>query len=51
MSKVSSRGICEQTREGYVVEDVDITNLGLGEAIIGIMSYEPFRFKFRRFFK
>ena len=51
MSKVSSRGICENTREGYVVEDVDITNLRLGEAIIGIMSYEPFRFKFKRFFK
>ena len=51
MSKVSSRGICENTREGYVVEDVDITNLRLGEAIIGIMSYEPFKFKFKRFFK
>ena len=46
MSKVQNRGIAEQLREGYVVEDDDINNLPGGEAIVSAPSGEPFRFKF-----
>ena len=46
MSKVQNRGIAEQLREGYVVEDDDINNLPVGEAIVSAPSGEPFRFKF-----
>ena len=46
MSKVQNRGIAEQWREGYVVEDDDINNLPVGEAIVSAPSGEPFRFKF-----
>lgn len=45
MSKVQNRGIAEQLREGYVVEDDDINNLPVGEAIVSAPSGEPFRFK------
>jgi len=46
VSRVQSRGLTEQIREGYVAEDSDITNLRVGEAIVGTMSCEPFRFRF-----
>ena len=49
LSAVQSRGIFEDLREGNVIEDVDITSLNTGEAIIGIMSGSPFYFKFNRF--
>lgn len=48
MSSVQSRGITENIRETHVVEDWDITNLGLGEAIIGLPGKEPFKFKFKK---
>jgi len=48
MSAVTSRGITENIREAYVVEDWDISNLGLGEAIIGLPGKPPFRFKFNK---
>jgi len=48
MSSVQTRGIVENIREAYVVEDWDITNLGLGEAIIGLPGKMPFKFKFRK---
>lgn len=48
MSSVQSRGLVENIREGSVVEDWDITNLGLGQAIIGLPGRPPFRFQFRK---
>ncbi len=42
-------GIVESQREAYVVEDWDITNLGIGEAIIGLPGYSPFVFKFDKY--
>ena len=46
---ISTKGLIEEARDGYVVEDWDITNLQLGEAIIGLPGREPFLFKFDRF--
>lgn len=46
MSSVSSRGIVEQIREANVVEDWDISNMHVGEAIINTPGYEPFFFHF-----
>ena len=46
MSSVSSRGIVEQIREANVVEDWDIANMRVGEAIINTPGYEPFIFHF-----
>lgn len=46
MSSVSSRGIVEQIREANVVEDWEIANMRVGEAIINTPGYEPFMFHF-----
>ena len=48
MSSVQSRGITEEVRAAHVVEDWDISNLGLGEAIIGLPGKPPFKFKFKK---
>lgn len=47
MASVASRGIMEQVRDANVLEDWDIANLQVGEAIIGLPGYEPFKFKFK----
>lgn len=47
MSTVQNRGIAEQLREGNVVEDEDINNLTVGEAVVSAPSGEPFRFRFK----
>ena len=47
MSAVQNRGVTEQIREGYVVEDSDITNLPVGQAIVCPPGCLPFRFQFR----
>lgn len=49
MASVQSRGIVEQLRDANVVEDWEITNLGIGEAIIGLPGLEPFKFKLDRY--
>lgn len=49
LSAVQSRGISEELREGSVIDDADITSLGVGEAIVGILNCPPFYFKFNRF--
>jgi len=46
---VATRGLIEETREGHVVEDWDISNLGTGEAIVGMPGKEPFLFLFDYF--
>lgn len=43
---VQSKGMIEERREGYVVEDWDVTNLLIGQAIIGLPEYEPFVLRF-----
>lgn len=43
---VQSKGMVEERRDGYVVEDWDISNLKIGQAIIGLPEYEPFTFQF-----
>lgn len=48
MASIQGRGLSETIREAHVVEDWDISNLGLGEAIIGLPGSNPFRFKFKR---
>jgi type IV secretory pathway TraG/TraD family ATPase VirD4 len=48
MSAVQARGVTENVREAFVVEDWDISNLGLGEAIIGLPGKPPFRFQFKK---
>lgn len=49
LSAVQNRGVSEQIREGYVVEDENITNLPVGQAIIGALDCQPFRFQFKRY--
>ena len=39
----------EEKRNGYTVEDWDMTSLGVGEAIVGLPFNQPFRFKFDDF--
>ena len=38
-----------EKREGYVVEDWDLVNLQVGEAIVGLPGTPPFRFRFDLF--
>lgn len=46
LSTIQSRGISEQLRDSFVIEDSDIINLQVGEAIVGTMGCQPFQFKF-----
>lgn len=48
MASVQGRGIVEQMRDANVVEDWDISRLGIGEAIIGLPGQPPFVFKFKK---
>ncbi len=47
MASVQGRGIVESVRDAYVVEDWDISDLHIGEAIIGLPGKPPFRFWFQ----
>ncbi|MBE6625940.1 MAG: DUF87 domain-containing protein [Ruminococcaceae bacterium] len=47
-SSIASKALTENIREAYVVEDWDISRLGLGEAIVGLPGAEPFLFKFNK---
>ncbi len=49
MASVQGRGIVESVRDANVVEDWDITRLGIGQAIIGFPGKPPFLFQFKRF--
>ncbi len=46
---LQNRGMVEEQREANVVEDWDMSNLEIGQAIIGFPGYEPFLFQFDRF--
>ena len=37
--------LTQDKRDGNMVEDWDICNLSVGEAIIGLPFYPPFKFK------
>lgn len=41
-----NRTIREEKRDGYTVEDWDLNSLKVGEAIVGLPFYPPFRFYF-----
>lgn len=49
MPIMQSKGLIEDLREANVVEDWDVTNLDIGEAIIGLPGHEPFKFKFEMY--
>lgn len=40
------QGLIEAQRESYVIEDWDVNNLLIGQAIIGMPNVEPFMFRF-----
>ena len=48
MASVQGRGIVESLRDANVVEDWDITRLGIGQAIIGFPGMPPFIFQFKK---
>ena len=45
----ASGNIHYEKREGYTVEDWDLTSLSVGEAVVKLPSTRPFRFKFDLF--
>jgi type IV secretory pathway TraG/TraD family ATPase VirD4 len=47
LSSVQNRGIVEQLSDAHVVEDWDLTRLGVGEAIVGLAGQLPAYFKFK----
>lgn len=44
-TSVQSKGMVEERRDAYVVEDWDIANLKVGQAVIGLPENEPFVFQ------
>lgn len=48
MASIQGRGLVENVRDANVVEDWDITRLGLGQAIIGFPGQPPFIFQFKK---
>lgn len=48
MASVQGRGIVENVRDAFVVEDWDISNLKLGQAIIGFPGQAPFLSQFKK---
>lgn len=48
ISAIQNRGIVEQVRDSNVVEDWNISNLKVGEAIIGLANSNPFLYKFKK---
>jgi len=47
-TSMQTKALSENIREGYVVEDWDISRLDRGEAIVGLPGQEPFLFKFNK---
>ena len=48
MASIQGRGLVESVRDANVVEDWDITRLGIGQAIIGFPGMPPFLFQFKK---
>ena len=49
LSSLQNKGVIENVRDAWVVEDWDISHLGIGEAIIGLPGAETFKFKFNKY--
>ena len=49
MSKVQTKGIVENVKEGNVVEDWNLLRLNIGEAVVQSLSSDPFIFYFNEF--
>lgn len=49
MSSIQNQGITEQLREANVIEDSDINNLRVGEAIVSTITGQPFVFRFNEY--
>lgn len=49
LASVQTRGLVENIRDGNVVEDWDVRNLGLGQAIVGMPDRMPFLFTFDKY--
>ena len=49
MSNVQAKGISEQLREAFVIEDSDINNLRIGECVVNTIQGEPFVFRFDQY--
>jgi type IV secretory pathway TraG/TraD family ATPase VirD4 len=49
MASVQTRGIVENVRDANVVEDWDVANLGIGQAIVGMPGSMPFVFQFDQY--
>ena len=49
MPTVTTKGLIEEKREAFVVEDWDIARLKIGEAIVGFAGENPFKFHFNLF--
>ena len=47
--KTLNSNLTEEKREGKTVEDWDLNNLKVGEAIVGFAYEKPFKFKFDLF--
>ena len=50
-SQIRSRGVQEDIQRANCIEDPDIGDLGLGQAIIQHGNLDPFIFKFREYKK
>ncbi len=46
MSSMQNKGVIDQIMEGYVIEDEDINNLKIGEAIVSTIAGNPFCMRF-----
>lgn len=50
MSYFNSAGdFVDENREGYSVEDWELMELGIGQAVIGLANHRPFYFMFEEF--
>jgi type IV secretory pathway TraG/TraD family ATPase VirD4 len=47
--KMVDNNVVQEKRDGYTVQDWDMTGLKVGEAIVGLPFSHPFRFKFNLF--
>lgn len=43
---IQTKGMVEETRDAMVVEDWDILNLKVGQAVVGLLEKEPFIYQF-----
>ena len=49
MPLIRTTDLVEKQSDEFVVDSLDITNLRIGEAIIGLPNQEPFKYKFEKY--